>query len=73
MEGHLKLADARAGMLTDQAKELHRRTQGHIGSLTNLIDRACYLAIRSGAETITPAVIADAVADNAAHTSSRAG
>ena len=46
------------GMLTDHAKELHRRTQGHIASLTNLIDRACYLAIVTGIETITADLLA---------------
>jgi hypothetical protein len=45
METHIKLADAHPGMLTQHAKLLHRRTQGHIASLTNLIDRACYLAM----------------------------
>ena len=73
IEAHLKLVDARPKMLTDHAKELHRRTQGHIASLTNLIDRVCYLAIATGVETITAELLAAAVADNAAHTISRAG
>ncbi len=73
LEAHILLADARPGMLTDHAKELHRRTQGHIASLTNLIDRACYLAIGTGLETITGDLLAAAVADNAAQTISRAG
>ena len=68
LEGHLKLADARPGMLTDSAKELHRRTQGHIASLTNLVDRACYLAITTGTEAITADLLAGASSDNAAHT-----
>lgn len=72
LEGHLKLADARPGMLTDHAKELHRRTQGHIASVTNLIDRACYLAITTGTETITADLLADTSTDNAASTLSRA-
>ena len=55
-------------MLTDHAKELHRRTQGHLASLTNLVDRACYLAITTGAETITHDLLAAAISDNAAHT-----
>jgi hypothetical protein len=73
LENHLKLIDTRPGMLTDHAKELHRRTQGHIASLTNLIDRLCYLAILTGTETITADLVAAVVADNAAHTISRAG
>jgi len=71
LEGHILLADTHPGMLTDHARELHRRTQGHIASLTNLVDRACYLAITTGAETITADLLAAATADNAAHTSSR--
>jgi hypothetical protein len=71
MESHIKLADARPGMLVDQAKELHRRTQGRIASLTNLLDRVSYLAITSGAETITADLIAATTIDNAAQVSSR--
>lgn len=70
LEGHLKLADARAGMLTDHAQTLHRRTQGYIGSLTSLIDRLCHLAIVTGAETINENIIARAVTDNAAQNGS---
>jgi hypothetical protein len=71
MEGHIKLAEARPGMLVEHAKELHRRTQGRIASLTNLLDRVSYLAITSGAETITADLIAATTIDNAAQTSSR--
>ena len=66
LEPHLLLADARPGMLTDHATELHRRTQGHIGTLTVLVERVTYLAIRSGTETITGALIAATTVDNAA-------
>lgn len=66
LEQHLILADAEPGMLTSQAQELHRRTQGRIASLMNLIDRAAYLAITTGVEAITPAVITAALTDNAA-------
>jgi len=55
LEAHVLLAESRPGMLTDHAKALHRRTQGCIGSLTNLLDRVCYLAIATGAETNTRA------------------
>ncbi len=73
LETHLKLVDAHPGMLTDHAKELHRRTQGHIASLTNLIDRACYLAITTGIETITAELLTATSTDNAAQTLSRTG
>ena len=71
METYLRLADAHPGMLTDHARELHRRTQGHIASLTNLLDRASHLAITNGTETITEQLIAETTIDNAAQTSSR--
>lgn len=73
LESHLKLADARPGMLTGHAKKLHQRTQGHIASLTNLLDRTCYLAISTGAETITAELIDCATIDNAAQSQSRTG
>lgn len=71
METHIKLAEAHPGMLTQHAKLLHRRTQGHIASLTNLIDRACYLAIATGAETLTADLLTASTVDNAAHTATR--
>lgn len=73
MEAHIKLADPRPGMLTGHAKVLHRRTQGHIASLTNLIDRACYLAIATGAETLTAELLTASTVDNAAHTAAALG
>ena len=66
LEAHLHLIDARPGMLVEQAAELHRRTQGHIASLTNLLDRVCWLAIRTGTETITAGLLDRATGDNAA-------
>lgn len=65
-EEHTILTDARPGMLTDHARELFRRTQGHIGSLTNLFDRMCSLAINTGAETVDSDIIKRAIADGAA-------
>jgi hypothetical protein len=70
LESHLKLADAKPSMLVEHAKELHRRTQGRIASLTNLLDRVSYLAITSGVEAITDELIADTTIDNAAQVSS---
>lgn len=69
LESHIKLAGARDGMLVDHAKELHRRTQGRIASLTNLLDRVSYLAIDSGAEIINADLIAATTIDNAAQAS----
>lgn len=71
LEEHLLLVDREPGMLLRQAAELHRRTQGHIGSLTNLLDRASYLAITTGVETITPEILSQVTIDNAAETSAR--
>ena len=68
LEAHLLLADPCPRMLTAHARKLHRRTQGCIGSLTNLLDRACYLAIATGAETITGDLIDQVTTDNAAQT-----
>ena len=71
LETHMLLADGRPGMLTDHAKLLHRRTQGCIGSLTNLLDRVCYLAIATGGETITRDLLDQVTIDNAAELSAR--
>jgi hypothetical protein len=71
LEAHIKLADARPGMLTDLAKPIYLRTQGNIASLTNLLDRACYQAITSGVETINADLIKHATIDNAAQRSPR--
>lgn len=65
-EDHLLLHDKQPGMLTERAELLFKRTQGYIGSLTNLIDRAAYLAIVTGAEDITDDILHEVVIDNAA-------
>lgn len=65
-EDGIVLADAHPGMLTDHAREIFRRTQGNIASLTNLIDRACYLAIAAGTEAIDADILAAVTTDNAA-------
>lgn len=70
LEGHLLLLNNEPGMLTRHAKELFRRTQGHMGSLTNLLDRACDFAIESGRETIDSYVLDAITIDNAAELSS---
>ncbi|MDN5803422.1 MAG: ATP-binding protein [Microlunatus sp.] len=70
-EEHLILAAATPGMLTDHAKLVHERTQGHIASLTNLLDRAAYVAIASGTETLTEDILTRVTIDNAAQVSAR--
>lgn len=69
LEGHLLLLKKEPEMLTRHAQELFRRTQGHLGSLTNLLDRACYVAIESGRETIDSYVLDAVTIDNAAEIS----
>ena len=68
---HLKLADTDAEMLVPHAQEIHRRTQGRIASLTNLLDRAAYLAITTGDERITDQVLAQVRVDNAGENGAR--
>lgn len=72
LEPHLKLAEAGPGVLTDHATLLFARTQGHIGSLTTLLERACGIAFRTGAETLTEEILTRVVLDNAAELSHRA-
>lgn len=62
---HLKLADADEEMLLPLAQEIFVRTQGRIASITNLLDRACYVAIASGAERVTADVLRRVRVDNA--------
>lgn len=66
LERHYKLAATRPGMLTDHARLLHTRTQGRIGSLTNILDRACYRAILDGVECINADLLSAVSVDNAA-------
>lgn len=73
LEPHLKLAEAEPGVLTDHADLLFARTQGHIGSLTTLLERACGIAYRADIETLTEEVLTRVVLDNAAELSRRAG
>ncbi|KUG57522.1 TniB family NTP-binding protein [Nesterenkonia jeotgali] len=68
-EEHLLLLNKEQGMLVRNAREIFRKTQGNFGSLTNLIDRASQLAIRSGKETIDTEILEALAMDNAAETS----
>jgi hypothetical protein len=65
-EEHLRLAGAASGMLTRHGQELFDRTQGHIGSLLDLISTATSLAISTGTEDITSPIIARAAVDSGA-------
>ncbi|WP_459548546.1 TniB family NTP-binding protein [Nocardia sp. X0981] len=71
-EAHTILADAHRDMLADHARELFRRSKGRIGSLTDLFDRMCSLAINTGAETIDANIVERAIADGAAQSRLRA-
>lgn len=72
LEPHLKLANAQPGVLNDHAQLLFARTQGHIGSLTTMLERVCPIAYRSGTETITEPMLHKVALDNAAELSYRA-
>lgn len=70
-EDHLLLRNKTPKMLVDNARVIFRRTQGNIGSLTNLLDRAAQVAISSGKETIDLDTLNDVTIDNAAEISAR--
>lgn len=53
-------------MLTDHADLLHKRTQGRIGSLATLLERACARAITTGTEVLDADVLSSVRIDNAA-------
>ena len=72
-EEHLTLAGSHDGMLCEHARLLHRRTQGRIASLTNLLDRISYLAIVTGVEAVTAELITTATVDNASESAARTG
>lgn len=61
IERDLVLAGAWRGMIAgDLAGYLFARTSGHFASLMSLISRGCYRAVRTGAESLTAALL-DAV------------
>ena len=72
LQSQLLLADAPPDVLTRHARELFRRTQGRIGSLTGLLEHACHVAVATGIEDITADVLSMSVADNASETSAAA-
>lgn len=69
LEQHYLLADKPpTGMLTSLGPEIFRRTQGHMASLLNLLDQACYRAVSTGTETIDRSVLEGITIDSAAET-----
>ncbi|KOY53600.1 AAA family ATPase [Streptomyces sp. XY332] len=60
LEDRLRLLRAKDGMLTDGAmpEYLFRRTRGIVGLLKRLIEDGCREAIESGAEELTPELLA---------------
>lgn len=66
VEQDLVLANAWRGMVaTDLADYLFARSSGHFASLMSLVNRGCYRAIKTGAETLTAGLL-DAVSIDAA-------
>lgn len=68
LQSQLLLADAPQDVLTRRARELFRRTQGRIGSLTGLVEHACQVAVATGIEDLNDEVLALTIADNASET-----
>lgn len=66
IEAKLVLSDAYPGMLRDHADYLFARSSGMIGSLFELIIRACARAIRNGEERLTRELLDDVLIDAAA-------
>ena len=68
MEGTLRLHRHEPGSLVAQARYLHRRTGGMIGSLDHLIRASAIQAMLDGTEHITREAMDDILIDYAAHT-----
>lgn len=68
MEGTLRLHRHEPGSLVAQARYLHRRTGGMIGSLAHLIRASAIQAMLDGTEHITREAMDDILIDYAAHT-----
>lgn len=64
----IELAHKSRHMLLNLDGYLYDRSQGVLGSLMTLIQRACYLAIRRGTEYIDRALLDEITLDHAAHT-----
>jgi hypothetical protein len=67
IERDLVLAGAWRGMIArDLAGYLFARSSGHFASLMSLIGRGCYQAVRTGAESLTAALLDEVRIDQAA-------
>jgi hypothetical protein len=66
LEGTLRLHAHVPGTLTGQARYLHQRTGGMIGSLMHLIRAAAITAIIDGTEAINPDLLDDIQIDHSA-------
>jgi hypothetical protein len=71
LEATLRLHRHEPGTLPAQAKYLHQRTGGMIGSLTHLIRGAAIRAILDGQEAITRPLLDTARIDHAAESATR--
>lgn len=71
MEATLRLHQHRPGALVEQAKYLHARTGGMIGSLAHLTRAAAIRAILSGAEALTQPLLDKVRIDHAAESATR--
>ena len=71
MEGTLRLHRHTAGTLVADAKYLHQRTGGMIGSLAHLIRSAAIRSMLDETESVTRALMDTVLIDYAAQTSSR--
>ena len=69
LEDALRLHRHEPGTLTRQARYLHRRTGGMIGSLSHLVRAAAQLAILEGDEVITRKLMDSIPVDHAAESS----
>ena len=71
LEATLRLHDHEPGTLPAQAKYLHQRTGGMIGSLTHLVRGAAIRAILGGQEAITRPLLDTVRIDHAAESATR--
>ena len=71
MEATLRLHHHELGALVEQAKYLHARTGGMIGSLAHLTRAAAIRAILSGAEAVTLPLLDKVRLDHAAESATR--
>jgi hypothetical protein len=71
LEATLRLHRHQPGALAGQAKYLHQRTGGMIGSLTHLIRGAAIRAILGGQEALTRQLLDSVRIDHAAESATR--